>query len=111
MKTYFCEIEGEKSKTSPQEKTKPQPTTPPPSRPFYLGEKYTAGRRKKKVSACPETEADNRRTGRGIIAINVSQMHLCGFYSGHESWTKNTRYITMRGLPFKVCITDGLTHK
>lgn len=27
----------------------------------------------------PETEADNRRTGRGIIAINVSEMYLCAF--------------------------------
>lgn len=51
-------------------------------------EKYRSG--EKKVSACPETEADNRRTGWGIIAINVSEMYLCAFYSGHKSWTKHT---------------------
>lgn len=51
------------------------------------------------MSTCPETEADNKRTGRGIIVINVSEMSLCAVLQWPQGLDdKESRYITKRSI-------------
>lgn len=63
-----------------------------------------------KVSACPETEADNKRTGRGIIVINVSEMSLCAVLQWPQGLDdKDSRYITKRSIFLFILKSNALT--
>lgn len=63
-----------------------------------------------KVSTCPETEADNKRTGRGIIVINVSEMSLCAVLQWPQGLDdKDSRSITKRRIFLFILKSNALT--
>lgn len=63
-----------------------------------------------KVSACPETEADNKRTGRGIIVINVREMSLCAVLQWPQGLDgTDSRYITKRSIFLCILKSNALT--
>lgn len=63
-----------------------------------------------KVSACPGTEADNKRTGRAIIVINVSEMSLCAVLQWPQGLDdKDSRYIIKRSIFLLILKSNSLT--